>query len=153
MHTRNKLSLRLAALAMFAASALHVVALLAGPEMIAALGSPDNIVASARQGTLLAPLVILGIALALAALGLVAWSTAGRSHRLPFTRFVLGTAACIFILRGAALPVVWLMVPAAQKPLPPFEVATAVLCFLVGLAFLPGVRKGAGTLACVQARA
>ncbi len=153
MHTVNKLSLRLAALAMFAASALHVVALLAGPAMIASLGSPANIVESARQGTLLAPLVILGIAMALALLGLVAWSAAGTSRRPPFTRFVLGAAACVFLLRGAALAALLLLTPTTRSQLSLFEIATAVLCFVIGMAFLPGMRKGAGHIPAVKAAA
>ncbi|MGJ9417224.1 hypothetical protein ACHAC9_05565 [Massilia sp. CMS3.1] len=130
----------LAALAMFAAAALHVVALLAGPEMIAALGAPASIVESARQGSLLAPLATLGIALALAVIGLYAWSAAA-TRSLPFQRFVLGAAACVFILRAAALPAVLFIAPAARDQLSLFEVATSLLCFLIGIAFLPAVRK------------
>ena len=130
---------------MFAAAALHVVALLAGPGMIAALGAPDSVVHSARQGTMLAPLVILGITAALAGLGFYALSGAGKVRRLPFLRFVLGAAACVFFLRALALPAVLLMVAGAREQLTPFEIYTALLCFLIGMAFLPGLGRQAQT--------
>lgn len=88
---------------------------------------------------MLAPLVILGIAAALATLGLYALSGAGKLRRLPFVRFVLGAASCVFILRALALPAVLLLAPAARAQLSLFEISTAVLCFLIGLAFLPGL--------------
>lgn len=143
MHTQKSLPLTMAALAMFAAAALHVVALLAGPAMIAALGAPESVVQSAQAGTLLAPLVILGIGAALATLGLYALSAAGKLRRLPFVRFVLGAAACVFILRALALPAILLVAPAARSQLSLFEISTAVLCLLIGLAFLPGLRRQA----------
>ena len=95
---------------MFAVAALHVVALLAGPGMIGALGAPDSVGQAARQGTMLAPLVILGITAALAGLGFYALSGAGKVRRLPVLRCVLGAAACVFFLRALALPAVVLMV-------------------------------------------
>ena len=88
---------------------------------------------------MLAPLVILGIAAALATLGLYALSGAGKLRRLPFVRFVLGAASCVFILRALALPAVLFVAPAARSQLSLFEIVTAVLCFLLGLAFLSGV--------------
>lgn len=145
MHTQKNLSLTMAAVAMFAAAALHVAALLVGPAMIAALGAPEIVVQSSQQGTMLAPLVILGIAAALAVLGLYALSGAGRLQRLPFVRFVLGAAACVFILRALALPAVLLLAPAVPEQIPLFEIYTAVLCFLIGLTFLSGLRKQAQT--------
>ena len=81
------------------------------------------------------------MALIAAVIGLYAWSAAGATRRLPFQRLVLGAAACVFILRAAVLPVVLLIVPATREQLPPFEVATSILCFLIGMAFLPVVRK------------
>ena len=145
MHAQKSPSLTMAALAMFAAAALHVAALLAGPAMITALGAPESVVQSSQQGTMLAPLVILGIAAALAVLGFYALSGAGRLRPLPFVRPVLGAASGIFFLRALALPAVLLLTPAAPGQVPPFEFATSLLCLLIGFAFLPGLRRQAHT--------
>lgn len=141
MQTRKTFPLVLTAFALFGAALLHVVALLAGPAMIAALGAPDNIVQSARQGTMLAPLSILAIGAALAVLGLYAMSAAGRFRRLPCMRLVLGAAAGVFFLRALSLPAIWLLAPALRERVNLFEIATALLCFLIGAALSSALRK------------
>lgn len=143
MHTRKIIALRFAAWAMFAAALLHVAALFAGPETLIAIGAPVDIVVSAQQGTWLAPLTIIGIGTALGVLGLYALSALGTFRRLPGVRLVLGAAAGVFLLRALALPAVWVMVPALREKLTLFEVATALLCLLIGLAFLAGLRAPA----------
>jgi hypothetical protein len=141
MQKRKNFSLLAVALVLFAAALLHVVALLAGPGLVAAMGAPENIVQSARQGTMLAPLVILGIGALLTVLGLYALSAAGAFRRLPGVRLVLGAAFCVFLLRALALPAIWFLVPVMRGQITLFEIATALLCFLIGIGFLPGLRK------------
>lgn len=141
MRAKTNLSLQAVALLLFAAALLHAVALLAGPGLIAAMGAPENIVQSARAGTLLAPLVILGIGAALTVLGLYVLSAAGKFRRLPGVRLVLGAMACVFVLRALALPAIWVLAPAMRERITLFEIVTAMLCFLIGMAVLPGLRK------------
>jgi hypothetical protein len=90
----------LAAGLLAAGALLHVAVLVAGPEWIAFVGAPPEIVASARAGTWLAPVGTLAITLLLIGLALCCLSAGGLIRRLPFARAVLVPFAAIFVLRG-----------------------------------------------------
>ena len=123
------------------AAVLHVAALLSGPGLIAALGAPPDMVASATQGTWLAPVVISAIAVLLFLVAFAAFSAAGSIRPLPLSRPLLYATAAILVLRAAALPLIVAIVPAARAQLSVFEVATALLCFLLGGLFYVGLRR------------
>ena len=120
---------------------LHVAALFAGPGMIAALSAPPNIVESAAKGTLLAPAVILTIALLLLLVGLCALSTARGTRSMPFARPVLYITAAVLVLRAAALPVLLAIVPAVRAQLTLFEITAAILCLVLGGLFWLGLLR------------
>jgi hypothetical protein len=125
---------------MLAAAALHVVALFAGAGFVEAVGAPPDIVRSSSEGTALAPIVISAIAVLLTAVGLVAFSVAGRIRRLPFSYPILYLAGAVLVLRAAALPILLIAFPRMRDQLSMFEGGTAVLCFGLGVLFLAGVR-------------
>lgn len=89
-----------AACGLLAGALLHVVVLIGGPDWIAFVGAPPSIVESARDGTWLAPVSTLGIALLLMIWALYAYSAAGNVYRLPFCRSMLMFVAVVFVLRG-----------------------------------------------------
>jgi len=80
---------------------LHGAAIVGGPEWLAYVGAPDGVVASARDGTWLAPLGAIGIAALLTLLAIYAFSSAGPVRGLPAPRTVLTLASIVFITRGA----------------------------------------------------
>lgn len=93
-------SFLLAAVLLAAGALLHVAVLIAGPDWIAFVGAPPEVVASARAGTWLAPVSTLAIALLLTGLALYALSAGGLIRRLPFARAILLLFTIIFVLRG-----------------------------------------------------
>lgn len=141
MRNNGHWPLQLGAVVILAASMLHVVALFAGPGLIAQLGAPVEVVESAAQGTALAPVVISAIALLLLLVGLSALSTAGTIRPLPLSRPVLYVTAAVLVLRAAALPLLVTMYPMLRAKLSLFEIATALLCFALGGLFWFGLRR------------
>jgi hypothetical protein len=93
-------SFLLAALILFAGALLHVAVLAAGPEWIAFVGAPAEVVESAKLGTWLAPVSTLGVAALLAGLALYSLAAVGMLRPLPLVKPVLGLFAAIFVLRG-----------------------------------------------------
>lgn len=89
-----------AACGLLAGALLHVVVLIGGPDWIAFVGAPPSIVESAREGTWLAPVSALGIALLLTIWALYAFSAAGFVRRLPYCGPMLTFVAVVFVLRG-----------------------------------------------------
>jgi hypothetical protein len=93
-------SFLLAALILFAGALLHIVVLAAGPEWIAFVGAPAEVVLSAKRGTWLAPVSTLGIAALLTVLALYSLTAAEKFRVLPLVRPILGLFAAIFVVRG-----------------------------------------------------
>ena len=93
-------SFLLAALILVAGALLHIGVLAAGPEWIAFVGAPEEVVRSARLGTWLAPVSTLGIAALLAGLAVYALAAAGKLRPLPLITPILGLFAVIFVVRG-----------------------------------------------------
>jgi hypothetical protein len=93
-------SFLLAALILFAGALLHLVVLAAGPEWIAFVGAPAEVVLSAKRGTWLAPVSTLGIAALLTVLALYSLAAAEKFRALPLVRPILGLFAAIFVVRG-----------------------------------------------------
>lgn len=148
-HTGRR-ALQFGGLATIGAALLHGAALCMGPGWIAAMGAPQNIVDSAAQGTMLAPMAISAIGLCLFVVGLCAWSAAGKIRPLPLARPLLCLTAGVLVLRAAAQPVLLAILPTVRAQRTPFEALTAVLCLLLGGAFYLGLRSTA-THAAVRA--
>lgn len=143
--------LQLGSVVILGAAILHVVAVFSGPGLVAALGAPPNIVESAMQGTWVAPVVISTIAMLLFLVGFAALSIAGNIRSLPLSRPLLYVTSAVLILRAAALPVILALVPTATAQLSPFEVMTAILCFMLGSLFWMGLWRTRGKTSIVAA--
>lgn len=133
-------SFLLAALILFAGALLHVGVLVAGPDWIAFVGAPAEVVESARLGTWLAPLSTLGIAALLAGLALYSFAAAGKLRPLPLAKPILGVFAAIFVLRGL------ITFPALVQgrvnwaaPVDVFIVTSSVAILLLGVALCLGL--------------
>ncbi len=92
--------LRYAALALTAGALLHVVGLLMGPDAIAFLGAPPDVVQSVEDKTLYGPSITLAIAALLAGLAWLAWRSDFKGSSSKITRLVLWVFTVIFTLRG-----------------------------------------------------
>lgn len=118
---------------------LHVVVLVGGPRWIAFVGAPPAVVRSAEDGTLLAPVGALGIAILLTTWAMYAFSAAGMLRPLPFAKLVLGAVAAIFLIRGAIiLPLLgridW------NAPAQLFSVGSSLFIFALGCAYALGLK-------------
>ncbi len=103
VRTWAKLSFVTAAMGLLLGSALHLAVLVAGPEWIAFVGAPKNVVLSAEQGTWLAPISTISIAALLAICAAYALAGAGVISRLPLLRTVLVFVCVLFGLRGLVI--------------------------------------------------
>lgn len=140
-------SFLLAALILFAGALLHVVVLAAGPEWIAFVGAPEDVVRSAEVGTWLAPVSTLGIAALLTGLALYSLAAAGKLRPLPLSKPILGLFAAIFVLRGL------IIVPALVQgrvnwavPVDLFIVTSSMAILVLGVALCVGLWGTRGSL-------
>lgn len=135
-----------AALILFAGALLHIVVLAAGPEWIAFVGAPAEVVKSAEVGTWLAPVSTLGIAALLAGLALYSLAAAGKLRPLPLAKPILGLFAAIFVVRGLIIVpalvqgrVNW----AAQVDL--FIISSSLAILVLGVALCVGLWETRGS--------
>lgn len=123
-------------------AAIHVVALFAGPRWLQFFGAPPMVIASARDGTWLAPVGGLIIAGLMGACGLYAASAIGLVRRPPFQRPALAVMATVCLFRALLLPVLAIRHPAFLNT---FEIVAAMAWFLagigIGVAFLISGRE------------
>ena len=123
--------------------AIHLGAIVGGASWYAFFGAPPRIVASAREGTWLAPLSALFIAALMGVCVVYAGSVLGFVRRPPLQRAVLAAIAVVCMLRGLALPVLALK---HLELLNTFQVISATVWFVAGVGFAVGfslVRTGA----------
>jgi hypothetical protein len=112
---------------------IHLGAVLGGPTWYEFFRAPPVVVASARAGTLLAPLGALTIAVLMAFCALFAISALGVVRRLPLLRPTLALIAFVAVSRSL------LLVPLAiLKPnlLSTFAVVASIVWGLAGLGFV-----------------
>lgn len=127
------------------ASALHIVALIIGPEAIAFLGAPDEFVQMLRDGNWVWPVfVTCAIAGLLAGLAWLSWRARRPKVNGHIARIILWLFAIIFIVRGL---MVGLFVPAimARNIGDPvlfwFHVGASILVLTLGAALVYGLYK------------
>ncbi len=136
-----------AAIAAFGA-AIHVAAILGGPSWYAFFGAPPQVVASARDGSWLAPVSTMVIALLMGICALYACSALGLVRRLPLLRTGLAAIAAICLLR--ALVVVPLVFTHLQR-LTLFDVVAALVWAVAGIGFAAGFLASKGGAALPRA--
>lgn len=114
---------------------IHLAAIVGGPAWYAFFGAPPQIVASARNGTWLAPVSTAAIALLMGLCAIYACSAAGLIRRLPLLRPALASIATVCLVRG------FLLIPLAiQHPelFNTFEVIAALVWATAGFGFALG---------------
>lgn len=130
-----------AAISLFGAL-IHFLAPWLGPEWYAFLQAPPKVVASAQDGSLLAPASAVAIGLLMLACALYALAGAGLLRWLPFAQMVQGTVAAVCLLRGLlALPYLYKF----PDRLWTFDVVASAIWFAAGLGFLVGILNSAGS--------
>ena len=144
MKPKALLPTALASILSFAAVA-HLAVLAVGERGAAALGAPPWILDSLTADTWLAPAIILGIACMLAYAAACVLSLAGSFGRaLPLSRACVTLFGMAMLLRGAALPVIAIVVPRARSDIGLFEACTAVGAALLGASLLAVVARHRG---------
>ncbi len=116
---------------------IHLAAIVGGASWYAFFGAPPAVVASAREGTWLAPVSALVIAALMGICMLYAWSAAGMMRRLPLLRPGLAAMAIVCLLRAVIL------IPFAMRYpqlLNTFEVVAALVWASAGVGFAAGWR-------------
>ncbi|MFC0133891.1 hypothetical protein [Massilia eurypsychrophila] len=128
--------------------AIHVAAIIGGPAWCAFFGAPPQVLASAQDGTWLAPLSTAGIAILMGICALYACSALGLVPRLPLLRTMLAGIAAVCLLRALAL------VPFAfihPQLINVFEVVAALTWGTAGIGFIAGYLMSKSTLAASRA--
>ncbi len=117
--------------------AIHVGAIFGGPSWFEFFNAPPSVVASAHDGTWLAPISALIIAALMAVCALYAGSAAGLVRRPPLQRFGLASMAAVCLLRALILPPLAIGHPELRNT---FEVVSALIWFAAGVGFSVGFR-------------
>lgn len=120
------------AIAMFGVS-IHIGAIFGGPTWFEFFGAPPVVVASARAGTLLAPLGSATIAVLMAMCALFALSALGVVRRLPLLRPMLVLIACTTLLRALSLIPIAILKPSLLST---FEVVASIVWGFAGIGFV-----------------
>lgn len=121
--------------------AIHLGAIAGGEQWYAFFGAPPTVVASAREGTWLAPAGAAAIALLMGVCAAYACSALGLTRRLPLLRPMLATIAAICLFRALVLIPLAIGHPELRNL---FEVVAALAWGTAGIGFAFGfhaVRK------------
>jgi hypothetical protein len=118
-----------------AASAIwHLLCIVGGPSWFAFARAPQQIIDSAQQGTLLAPLGTIVVAALMFACTVFSFSAAGLIRKVPLLKSALMTISLLCIVRGLiAIPI--LVTPTG---LDIWEVIASSVWLYVGICFLAG---------------
>lgn len=125
----------LAMLIATAGALIHVAAVFGGPSWFMFFNAPPSVVASAREGTLLAPVSSLIIATLMALCTLYAGSVLGLIRRPPLQRVGLASMATICLLRALILVPLAIGHPELRNT---FEFVSAIIWFAAGVGFAVG---------------
>lgn len=112
----------------------HLLCILGGPSWFMFARAPQQIIESAQQGTLLAPIGTVIVASLMFACTIFAFSAVGLIRKVPLLKPALITISLLCILRGLiAIP--FLMTPTG---LDVWEVIASSVWFYVGICFIVG---------------
>jgi hypothetical protein len=112
----------------------HLLCIFGGPSWFVFARAPQQIIDSAQQGTLLAPIGTIVVAGLMFACSIFAFSAVGLIRRVPHTKLALIVIAILCILRGLiAIPT---FTHAAGIDL--WQIIASTLWFYVGICFFVG---------------
>jgi len=116
----------------------HMSCIVLGPECYASQMAPEEIVESAKQGTMLAPIGTTIVSALFVICGLYALSGASLIRPLLFLKLGIYVIGGLCIVRGALGIQLWLRKPELFEP---FGVWSNWVWLLCGLCFIFGYRK------------
>jgi len=112
----------------------HLLCILGGPTWFAFARAPQQIIDSSIQGTLLAPIGTIIVALLMFACTLFAYSAVGIIRKLVLLKTALSTIAFVCTLRGLiAIPSFFIL-----ESLDIWELIASSIWLFVGICFLAG---------------
>jgi len=112
----------------------HLLCILGGPTWFAFARAPQQIIDSSMQGTLLAPIGTIIVALLMFACTLFAYSAVGIIRKLVLLKTALCTIAFVCTLRGLiAIPSFFIL-----ESLDIWELIASSIWLFVGICFLAG---------------
>lgn len=130
-------ALLLAALLLIVTAVAHLSCIVLGPACYQAQLAPSEVVQSALEGTMLAPLATVLVSGLFLLCALYAVSSAGLIRHLPLLRPAMFCLALLFVVRGIATLPLSLMYPEMVSA---FSVVAGILWLLCGLCFWSGYR-------------
>ena len=121
-----------------AASLIHLATIAGGPDWYRFFGAGEEMAQAAERGSLMPPLVTLGIAAVLAVWALYAFSGAGLIRRLPLLRTALVAITAVYLLRALALLPLLALKP---RLVDTFAVVSSLIVLGYGLTYAIGTWK------------
>lgn len=118
---------------------IHFAAIVGGVPWYIFFKAPPSVVASAREGTWLAPVSTAAIAAAMGLCAAYAFSAAGVIRRLPLLRLMLGGMATVCLVRAFILLPLLATRPDLRNM---FQYVADVVWALAGVGFAVGCRLG-----------
>jgi len=112
----------------------HLLCILGGPTWLAFARAPQQVIHSAQQGTLLAPVSTVVVASLMFACAVFAFSAAGLIRKVPLLKSALITIAVLCTLRGLiAIPTF-----VNSIGLDIWQIVASSVWFYVGICFIAG---------------
>ncbi|OUR78520.1 hypothetical protein A9Q75_13495, partial [Colwellia psychrerythraea] len=117
-----------------AAAVWHLLCILGGPSWFAFARAPQQIIDSAQQGTLLAPISTIIVAGLMLACAVFAFSAVGLIRKVPLLKAALITIAILCTSRGLiAIPT---LITAVDLDV--WQIIASTVWFYVGICFIAG---------------
>jgi len=135
---KGVIALVLAATIAILTALAHLSCIVLGPACYKAQMAPPEIVQSAVDGTLLAPVGTSVIAMIFVLCGLYALSAAGLIRRLPLLKLGVYSIAGLCVVRGIATLPLSFMFPEMVST---FSIVAGAVWFITGLLFFFGARR------------
>lgn len=112
----------------------HLLCIFGGPSWFAFARAPQQVIESAQQGTMFAPISTVIVASLMVACTIFAFSAAGLIRKVPLLKSALITIATLCILRGL------IAIPTFATPtgLDIWQIVASAVWFYVGICFLAG---------------
>jgi hypothetical protein len=112
----------------------HLLCIFGGPSWFAFARAPQQVIESAQQGTMLAPISTVFVASLMFACTVFSFSAVGIIRKVPLLKPALITIASLCILRGLiAIPAF-----ATSTGLDIWQIIASTVWFYVGICFLAG---------------
>ena len=112
----------------------HLLCILGGPSWFAFARAPEQVIESAQQGTMLAPISTVFVASLMFTCTVFAFSAVGLIRKVPLLKSALITIASLCLLRGLiAIPTF-----ATSTGLDIWQIVASTVWFYVGICFLTG---------------